>query len=90
MAASTLTQRINWRESAELYEVCSHYQSLREKKKQISAVAFALGELLERNTYACDLADLLNELLSNEKSYYALDEYFGVDNNGDLVEVQHG
>lgn len=88
MAATTLT-----RPSAELHDpqtVRLHYQVLREQMNRAAAVANALGLHQEADTHAYHLARQLDAMLGAADHWLKLDAYFGVDHNGELVEVNHG
>lgn len=66
------------------------YRILREKMNQAAAVANALRDQQEEGTHAYYLAQLLDSMMGEAKCWLVLDEYFGVDENGDDVVVNHG
>lgn len=77
-------------ERADFESASSCYQRLREQMHQTYAVANALGMLQEPDTHAFHLAELLDSRMSEAGLWLKLDAYFGVDHNGEQVEVNHG
>ena len=67
-----------------------NYQVLREQINRAAAVANALGLHQSPDTHAYHLAQQLDAMLSRSDYLYKLDAYFGVDHNGETVEVNHG
>lgn len=66
------------------------YAGLREHMNETGAVAHALGMHQEPDTFAYHLSRLLDSMMSESELWNELDKFFRVNNNGDLVEVQHG
>ena len=87
MAATTFTRQVDWNTNPELAQIRFHYQGLREQINRASAVAMALGTLQPRDTHAHHLGELLDEMLGHAKHLHALDDYFEVNNYGEVVEV---
>ena len=87
MAATTLTRPDGGRDDT---QARLQYGCLREKMNQAHSIASVLFERQQKDTHEFNLAQLLDSLMADAKHWNALDDYFGVDNNGDPVEVQHG
>ena len=77
-------------ERTDFESASSRYRILREQMHQTYAVANALGMLQERDTHAFHLAELLDSRMSEAGHWLKLDAIFGVDHNGEPVEVNHG
>lgn len=67
-----------------------NYQVLREQMNRAAAVANALGLHQTPDSHAYHLAQQLDDMLGRSDYWYKLDAYFGVDHNGETVEVNHG
>ena len=74
----------------DLFGVLINYQVLREQLNRAAAVANALGLHQTPDTHAYHLAQQLDAMLGRSDHLYKLDAYFGVDHNGETVEVNHG
>ena len=72
------------------FEAARHYYAIiREQQNETGAVANALERSQEPDTHAYHLAQLLDSRMADAEFWHKLDNYFGVDHNGEPVEANH-